>query len=134
RDRPACAIEAEIGDVMLSARIKASADLDMKIADRFIEREQPIRKARSNLTGKSARRRNPEFARIRTRACNHIEDCPRPGLTQSHAYEFAIQIRKIGFGYPPQYDVLFDRRPKIVAAESPGDVRELPRLCSSHIA
>src|SRR5207237_6309428 len=101
-DRSADAVETEIRNVVLTAGIKTAADLDMKIANRFVEREKFFGQASADLARESARRRNTEFARVRARARDDVENGAGARITQSDAYELAIEIRKIGYRRPPK--------------------------------
>src|SRR5262249_27897440 len=92
--RPARAVEAKVRNVMLAAGIEAAADLDMKIADRFIEREEPVCQARANFARESPRGGDAELACICAGACDHIKDGAGAGLAQADPHQFAIQIRK----------------------------------------
>src|SRR6476620_2729978 len=91
-DCPACAVEPQVGNVMLSAGIETAADLDMMITDRLIKGTQPVGKAGADLTRQSARGRDSEFAGVGAGARDHVEYGAGAGLTQSDAHEFAIQI------------------------------------------
>src|SRR5581483_1083584 len=98
--------------------VEAAADLDMKIAYRFIECEQAFGHPRTDFARKTAGGCDSKFARIRARARDDIQNGARAGFAQSDADEFTVQIRKVGFRNPSQYYVLLDRRPKIVSRET----------------
>ncbi len=48
------AIESEIGDVMLAARVEASADFDAQILDSLIDRSVALNKAAAKFTRQTA--------------------------------------------------------------------------------
>src|SRR5207249_3494043 len=59
-DRPARAIEAKVRDVVLAARVEASANLDVQVFDRLIKSEELVGKTCANLTSKTSRRSDAE--------------------------------------------------------------------------
>jgi hypothetical protein len=98
-------------------------DLDVKVADRFVEREEPVRQAHANFARKATRGCDAEFASVRAGAGDNVQNRAGAGATQSNANELTVEIGKIGFGNPAQDNVLFNRRPQRVAAEAPSDIR-----------
>ena len=127
-------IEAQIRDVMLAARIEATADLDPQILDGFIQIEGLCGQPRAKLAGETARRRDSQLAGVGARASRDIHDRAGAGCSQANAREFTIEIRKIGFAHPSQHDVLFDGRAHAVAAEASRNTRELTHLPRREIA
>src|SRR5262245_49151356 len=125
---PARAIETEICDVMLSARVEASADLDVQIFHGLIQGEQFVGEAGANFASKASRGSDTEFARVRPRAGCDVNNRSGPRFGQANSGELAIQIHQVGFGHPAKYDVLFYRRADVIATKAACNFRQLPRL------
>src|SRR5215471_16594804 len=113
---------------MLAARIKAAADFDAEILDGSIQGERLCSQPRTQLAGKAARRRNPEFARVSARACGDVDNGARSGSTQSDSRELAIEIWQIGLTDPAEHNVLLYSRPNAVTTEAPRQSREFAHL------
>jgi hypothetical protein len=87
---PARPVKTEIRNVVLAAGIETSADLDTQVADALVEVEIVRRKPSAKLCRETARGRDAEFAGIRTRTSNGVDNRACPDVTQSDALQFAI--------------------------------------------
>ena len=72
-DFAAYAVEAEVGDVMLSTAIKAAADLDVEVLDGLVGGETLLADSLAQFGCEPTRRRNSEFAGISSGAAGDID-------------------------------------------------------------
>ena len=63
-DLAAHPVEADVGDVVLAARVEAARDLDLEVLDRVVELEVASLDAAPQLGGEPARRRDAELAGV----------------------------------------------------------------------
>src|SRR5262249_6582444 len=96
-DRSAGAVETEVRNVMLTARVNAPADFDMQILYSFIQREELVRKTRANFSGQTSRGSDSEFARVGSRARRNVHDGSCSCFREADTREFPIKVYKVCF-------------------------------------
>ena len=129
-DLAAVAEEADVGHVVLAARVEAAADLDPQAADRLVELELLGGEPRAQLAGQAARRRDAELAGVGARAGGDVDDRPGAGRGEVDRLQLRVERRQVVLGDPAQHDVLLDRRADGVADVLAGDVGRAARVCS----
>ena len=110
RRRPAAnlaqaALEADAGDVVLAAAVRAPADLDVEARHRRDEigaRVKPI----PEQTAEAARLGHRELARLGSRAARDVCDRPRTAARQSGGVEAPIQRLDVATVHPAEDEVL----------------------------
>src|SRR5437867_5710904 len=105
--RTAVAIETDVGDVMLAARVEAATHLDAQVLYGRVHRKKFPRETIANLARQPARRSDAEFARVGAGARHDVEDCAGAVFAETDLLQFPIQRRQVRLADPSQDDVLF---------------------------
>src|SRR5258708_21115819 len=89
RDLAANAVESQVGRMMLSATVKAAADLDVQILHRFVLLEAFLAYLLAKLRRQSARRRDPQLASVRSGARGDVHQRAGTGVAESDGVQCA---------------------------------------------
>ena len=133
-DRPTDAVQTDVGDVMLPARVEATARLDPQTLDRLIELSGVTGQIGSQLGRESPGRRDPELAGVGAWAGGDVGQRAGTRFPETSGAQLAIQAREIGFADPAQHDVLLHRGPDRVTDVATGDIRQVSQLSPRQIA
>ncbi len=132
-DLAADAVEADVGGVVLSARVEASADLDPQAFYGFVERVGALGQPAAQLGREAARRGDAELAGVGARAGGDVEDGTRTRQTQSEFFQVGVESRQIGLAHPAQDEVLLHRRANGVLDIATADVCQSPKLIRGEV-
>ena len=80
------------------------------------------------------RARDPELARIRPRARDHVVDLARARAAQPQLRQRAPDVVDALLADPAQHEVLLHRRPRVAAGVGAHDLRQAPELLGRQIA
>ena len=127
-DGAACAVEANIGDVVLSARIETTADLDAEALYRLIDLDELCGQAFADFVCKASGGRNPQLAGVGAGAGCDVDDRAGSRVAQTDSLQLLIEIREIGLAHPSQHHVLLDSRTYILPGKLARDVGQLAHL------
>src|SRR6185312_3429000 len=113
--------EADAADVVLTAAVRAAADLDVQLARQLVgdlHRFDPL------LNGgvQTHRARDPELARVGSRAGDDVDDLARAGLAEPELRERPPHVVYALLAHPAQHDVLLDGRAGVTAGEVAHDL------------
>ncbi len=126
--------KADVGHVVLAARVKTAADLQANIAHRFIILVafggQPL----AQFAGQPARTGNAQLAGIGAGAGGHIDDGLRAGLVQANFGQSHVQRRQINRVNPAQHHILFHGSAHGIAGKAAGHIGQPAQLRAGNIA
>ena len=123
------AVEAQVGDVMLTAGVEAARHLDAQAADHLVQLHRAAQQALADLPGQPARGSDAQLAGVCARARRDVHDRAGAGGVQIDFRQFAVERRQVCLADPAQDHVLLDggaHRLPDVGARDVGQLAELP--------
>ena len=133
-DVAAVAVEADVGDVVLAAGVEAAADLDVQVADGFVEAASTWPRAGAHSP---ARPREEAMPSLQVSVPGQAETStivPAPPVREADRFELVVQIDQFSAGHPAEDHVLVDRRAGMIARVSLRRSGELADLLAGSIA
>src|SRR4029077_6719303 len=106
--------EADAGDVVLAAAVRAAADLDVQLASQLVGDVQRLDPLLHRLV-QPHRAGDPELARVGSRARHDVVDLPRARVAQVHLRQRLPQVVHALLAHPAQDEVLLHGRTRVAA-------------------
>jgi hypothetical protein len=86
------AIESQVGDVVLSAGIETTANFDMQVLYRFIQRVALLGQSLTELASQTAGGRNSKFAGIGSGTGGNVDYRSRARLAEAYGFQCSIDL------------------------------------------
>ena len=120
--------------MVLTAGVEATADLDAKAADDFIQLRVFRSETLAEFAGEAARSGDAELAGIGAGARRDVNDRFGDRSCESGFLQFGVDSGKIGIAHPSEDEVLFHRAADGFLHVLAGDIREFAHLRGGEIA